>query len=60
MENYGLHETTSMQPDLEVGVLNIATARVANLGKIKEFTKPIEKTISLVGQSLRNNMRVKW
>jgi len=51
MENYDVHETISTQH--LVGV----AGSLSNQGKT---TKPIERTLTLVGQRSGNNMGVKW
>jgi len=59
MARYESHETTTVMPNMEIGVPHL-TAKLSNLGKVIDYNKPVEKGITLVGQNLKNNLQVKW
>ena len=60
MARYEMHTTTTIMPNMELGVANNLTAKWSNVGRVKDFSQPVEKGITLVGQNLKNNMQVKW
>jgi len=60
VEQYQTHETTTVEPNAQIGVLNMATVAFSGVGKKKDRTKMIKEVITLVGQRRKNCMQVKW